>query len=393
MNNGRINLGEPGREPGEIALGPDAGYSGTGRITRLGYPYDLDDSAWTALAAACAASYSEPAEYEVEGEHCFTVPAEGLTIPDNLYVRADKCIFIVPDGAALTVSGEGEMEAAGLECTGTVTVDGFLYAFERLLIGEEPAHVRGFMMITLDAWLSLWESVDAAEPDTLAEKFSFESDNAVLDILVFMTEEEVTASMDYPMFHIPHIRETRVLSFPWTLDRDRRLDADLELLILNSGKADTVFTVPDGMTLELAEGSMLSVYGAAADRAAVQVQGLLINNGEVFLDGDDESDAGDVALIDRGIYAGRGTVTRFDEPYAILNDPTSADLRLPAELEVLDSEALASDRFESVCIPSGTTRIAPDAFGDRDRLIVFGTPRSAADTFAQEHNYLFAPVA
>ena len=124
------------------------------------------------------------------------------------------------------------------------------------------------------------------------------------------------------------------------------------------------------------------------ENAQIAVMGVLINNGSIDLMG-----ATDLALVNGGVYSGGGTVTRGGEPYTIWNDPANADIRLPAGLKTLESQALANGDFFSVYIPAGTTTIVSDAFGNKAGMIIYGVPGSEAETFADNNNYLFAPVA
>jgi hypothetical protein len=191
------------------------------------------------------------------------------------------------------------------------------------------------------------------------------------------------------MFHIPHIRETLCLNFPWTLDQDRTLDVDRSLFVHYGDGADGMLTIPEGMTLTIPEGSELTVRSAGLNgEAAVLVMGVLINNGSIDLTG-----AADLALVNGGVYSGGGTVRAAGAPCVIRNDPANADIRLPVGLETLESEALADGDFFSVYIPAGTASIATDAFGGKEALIVYGVPGSEAESFAHSKSFLFAPVA
>ena len=68
------------------------------------------------------------------------------------------------------------------------------------------------------------------------------------------------------------------------------------------------------------------------------------------------------------------------------------DLVLPAGLTMIGSEAFAGGSYSSVFIPWTTEEIADDAFGDRDQLIIFGYPGSAAQNYAKRMDYAFYPV-
>ena len=394
VNDGSINLGDPGREA-DIALGPNGRYSGSGSITRGGAPYYMsDDDAWNALVAACEQTYTKMTNFDIGGEYSFVIPAgEGLFIPENLSVRALNSSFVVSDTASLIIRGGGELIAGMLDSQGSTEVDGSLHLEYSCLIPGDPVVVNGEIVMTLDAWVGLMESVDSFDPEDAAAKFSFGSDG-LLDIWYDMTDsQDVADSLDFPMFHIPHVRETLCLTFPWTLDDDRTLDEDRRLLLHCGGEYNGMLIIPEGKTLMIPQGSELFARGAGVNgEAIVKIAGLLINNG-VFTLQYTRAGLADAELIDGGIYAGRGTVTRGGEPYTILNDPENAQIVLPADLRMLESEALAGGDFFSVYIPAGTESIADDAFGNKDALMVFGVPDSEADIFAGDHHYLFAPTA
>ena len=103
-------------------------------------------------------------------------------------------------------------------------------------------------------------------PDDVAAKFSFGT-NGLLDIWYDMTDSQnVAESLDFPMFHIPHIRETLCLNFPWTLDDDRTLDADRRLFVHYGDGADGMLIIPEGKTLTIPQGSELIARGAGGKR-------------------------------------------------------------------------------------------------------------------------------
>ncbi len=392
VNNGLINLGDPGREADIALVGPGS-YSGIGSILRGGRPYDLveEQAAYADLTAACAVSYNEPTEYDIEGTHVFTI-RDNLTIPANLSVFAIDSTFEVTSSGNFTIAGGGELIAGSLESFGSTAINGSLHLERDCRISENPVVLNGELVMTIDAWVNLMEFINAPDPDAVAARFSF-GDDSLLDIWVEPNEESISDSLDFPMFHIPHIRETYCVTFPWTLDRDRVLQEDTRLLFHYGGDATGMLIIPEGMTLTIPEGSELFARGAGENgEAIVKIAGLLINNG-VFTLQYTRAGLADAELIDGGIYTGRGTVTRGGETYTILNDPQNAQIILPADLGMLEAEALAGGDFFSVYIPAGTESIASDAFGDRTELIVFGVPESRADSFAEDEGFLFAPTA
>ena len=390
VNDGSINLGDPGREA-DIALGPNGRYSGSGSITRGGAPYYMsDDDAWDALVAACTQEYDEPTELSLEGAYHFAIPADGwLYIPENLRVFAPDSTFTVTNPASLIVRGDAELHIGSLDSQGFTDVEGYLAVGKTLNVGENQIEVTGTMELTLDSWVELMFAMEAESPDDVAAKFSF-GPGGLLDIWYDMTDSQnVAESLNFEMFHIPHIRETLCLNFPWTLDQDRTLDVDRSLFVHYGDGADGMLIIPEGMTLTIPEGSELTVRSAGLNgEAAVLVMGVLINNGSIDLTG-----AADLALVNGGVYSGGGTVRAAGAPCVIRNDPANADIRLPAGLETLESEALADGDFFSVYIPAGTASIATDAFGGKEALIVYGVPGSEAENFAHSKSFLFAPVA
>ena len=388
VNNGSIVL-DWGDTLGDIALVGSGSISGSGSIIRDGRPYDLveEQALYAKLTAACAVSYNKPTEYEIEGTHVFTI-RDNLTIPANLSVSAIDSTFEVTSSGYFTIAGGGELIAGSLESFGSTAVIGSLHLERDCRILENPVVLNGELVMTLDAWVNLMEFINAPNPDAVAERFSF-GDDSLLDIRVEPNEESISDSLDFPMFHIPHIRETYCVTFLWELDRDRELQQDTCLLFHYDGDATGMLIIPEGMTLTIPEGSELMVRSAGLNgEAAVLVMGVLINNGSIDL-----TEASDLALVNGGVYSGGGTVRAAGAPCVIRNDPANADIRLPVGLETLESEALADGDFFSVYIPAGTASIATDAFGDKEALIVYGVPGSEAESFAHSKSFLFAPVA
>lgn len=388
VNNGSIVL-DWGDTLGDIALVGSGSISGSGSIIRDGRPYDLveEHALYANLTAACAVSYNEPREYIIEGTHVFTI-RDNLTIPANLSVSAIDSTFEVTSSGYFTIAGGGELIAGSLESFGSTAVIGSLHLERDCRILENPVVLNGELVMTLDAWVNLMEFINAPNPDAVAERFSF-GDDSLLDIRVEPNEESISDSLDFPMFHIPHIRETYCVTFPWELDRDRELQQDTRLLFHYGGDATGMLIIPEGMTLTIPEGSELTVRSAGLNgEAAVLVMGVLINNGSIDL-----TEASDLALVNGGVYSGGGTVRAAGAPCVIRNDPANADIRLPVGLETLESEALADGDFFSVYIPAGTASIATDAFGGKEALIVYGVPGSEAESFAHSKSFLFAPVA
>ncbi len=89
------------------------------------------------------------------------------------------------------------------------------------------------------------------------------------------------------------------------------------------------------------------------------------------------------------------SIGSYNEPLiaAAIHYNYAADLILPASLTAIDSEAFAGGTFSSVYIPASVTSIAPDAFGDRQGLTIFGAPGSYAETYAAAHGFTFILTA
>jgi hypothetical protein len=190
-----------------------------------------------------------------------------------------------------------------------------------------------------------------------------------------------------------------------------RLAASSEIPVFEDGNTparvymcDTTLVIPSGVTLTVSgelyakdlvvePGGMLTVNeGGYLDvpegaPSVAQVKGVLVNKGSLNL-----NETSEVALTDGGAYCGYGQVTRGGASIMIWNDTRNAMLLLPSGLTAIESEALADGGFFSVYIPAGVKSIAPDLFGEADRMIVFGEPGSEAETFANSKGFLFARV-
>ena len=72
----------------------------------------------------------------------------------------------------------------------------------------------------------------------------------------------------------------------------------------------------------------------------------------------------------------------------------SPTLILPEGLKRIETNAFAGDMpFEAVRIPANVSFIADDAFGNREQLIIYGTPGTEAEAFANRHEgYTFITV-
>ena len=76
-----------------------------------------------------------------------------------------------------------------------------------------------------------------------------------------------------------------------------------------------------------------------------------------------------------------------------LTPGTENTLRLPAGMTAIEAQAFAQTAADAVIIPPGVNAIADSAFDDSGVRYVFGIPGSAAERFAQDHDFLtFIPV-
>ena len=391
VNNGSIEL-DWGDTLADIALSGNGSLSGDGSVTRNGQAYDpaAEHAVWANLVAACGQSYNEYTEYDIEGNHVFTI-RDSLTIPSNLSVFAIDSTFEVAFPGTFRIDDGGELIAGSLESFGQTTVNGSLHLENDLRILDNKVALNGDLVMTLDTWVNLLEFSNAEDPDDVAAKFSFGPDS-LMDIWVEPAEGNVSAGLDYPMFHIPHIRETYCLTFPWTLDHNRTLQEDTRLLFHYGGEATGMLTVPEGMTLTVPEGSELFARGSRDGEAIVQVAGTLINNGRITLQ-DTRAGWADVALAGKGLYYGEGIVVRGDEAWPIVNNKTAADLILPEDLTDLQSQSLSDGDYMTIYIPDGVVTIANDAFGTKTGLIILAKPGSVPAEFAAAKGFILAPTA
>ena len=289
---------------------------------------------------------------------------------------------MVSDTASLIIRGGGRLHVGGLDSQGFTDAEGYLAVGKMLNVGENQIEVTGTMELTLDSWVELMFAMEAESPDDVAAKFSFGADG-LLDIWYDMTDSQnVAESLNFEMFHIPHIRETLCLNFPWTLDHNRTLDADRSLFVHYGDGADGMLTVPEGKTLIIPEGSELTVRSAGLDgEAAVLVMGVLINNGSIDLTG-----AADLALVNGGVYSGGGTVRAAGAPCVIRNVLQTADIRLPVGSKRRLNRGPGGRRFLLSLSRPGQRRSPPETL--RQALIVYGVPGSRRKLRAESRSSL-----
>ena len=174
-----------------------------------------------------------------------------------------------------------------------------------------------------------------------------------------------------------------------------------------------------GGSLTIAEGATLTARNVNLHSAVMTVSGTFIagpsyrHSGSVTMNSDDGNNS-TLIVTDTGILGGyqctvevpkgvetascvsgisAGQMKDVSHPYrpSFQIYLIVAEMSLPTGLQTIESEAFAGGSFNSVYIPEGVTSIAPDAFGDRSGLKVYGEYGTAAETFADGHGFPFAP--
>ena len=290
----------------------------------------------------------------------------------------------IPAGFILTINGP--LFTDGLLVNGSVTIgeNAFVLVKEEFGVGQNV----GEGMFTLNGTLSI-KNTALSDPTQL----EVVANNGMLDIYFEMFDADaLLAELNAPTGNFgDHFRRSLWVLFPWELSDDLTLPGHVHLCVSAQGSDQGNLTIPEGVLLTIPETGQLFTGGDEGE-TVVQLNGGLVNNGELAIGDEMGYDPGEIAFGPKGFYAGFGTVTRLGRSDQILNDRTHADLLLPADLTKIESEALAGGVFDSVFIPDGTTSIADDAFGGRE-IVIFGELESFAETYARGKGYCFAPVA
>ena len=323
------------------------------------------------------------------------------TIPESSYLNAGQGEIVIQSGKTLTVEGGLFGKTLEIEPGGSLAANGLISVDEFCDNGAVSVGESGFIQVKRS--FSIGQDVTAFVLNgTLSIKNTALSDptqlevvanNGMLDIYVEMFDADaLLAELNAPTGNFgDHFRRSLWVLFPWELSDDLTLPGHVHLCVSSQGSDQGNLTIPEGVLLTIPETGQLFTGGDEGE-TVVQLNGGLVNNGELALGDEMGYDPGEIAFGPKGFYAGFGTVTRLGRSDQILNDRTHADLLLPADLTKIESEALAGGEFDSVFIPDGTTSIADDAFGGRE-IVIFGELGSFAETYARGKEYCFAPVA
>ena len=324
-----------------------------------------------------------------------------VTIPESSFLNAGQGEIVIQRGKTLTVEGGLFGKILEIEPDGSLAANGLISVDEFCDNGAVSVGESGFIQVKRS--FSIGQDVTAFVLNgTLSIKNTALSDptqlevvanNGMLDIYFELFDEDaLLAELNAPTGNFgDHFRRSLWVLFPWEMSDDLTLPGHVHLCVSSQGSDQGCLTIPEGVLLTIPETGQLFTAGDA-EETVVQLNGGLVNNGEIALGDEMGYDPGEIAFGSKGFYAGFGTVTRLGRSDQILNDRTHADLLLPADLTKIESEALAGGVFGSVFIPDGTMSIADDAFGNRE-IVIFGELGSFAETYARDNGYCFAPVA
>ena len=324
-----------------------------------------------------------------------------VTIPEDYYLDAGQGEIVIQSSKTLTVEGGLFGKVLEIEPGGSLAANGLISVDEFCDCGT--ASIGGSGFVQLKRAFSIGQDVTAFTLNgTLSIKNTALSDptqlevvanNGMLDIYFELFDEDaLLAELNAPTGNFgDHFRRSLWVLFPWEMSDDLTLPGHVHLCVSSQGSDQGCLTIPEGVLLTIPETGQLFTAGDA-EETVVQLNGGLVNNGEIALGDEMGYDPGEIAFGPKGFYAGFGTATRLGQSYQILNDRTHVDLLLPADLTKIESEALAGGVFGSVFIPDGTMSIADDAFGNRG-IVIFGELGSFAETYARDNGYCFAPVA
>ena len=435
INGGEIRIGRPDAPGGSVSFNGGS-YSGEGRfiipksmnpetaVTGLdagvlgvqttddGTIY-LYDAALYELLDACAKSYAVTENYIVSTPHDFAITRE-LVIPQNLNVRAVYSSFTVAPTGKLVIEDNATLGGSlnFLDIQGTADLHGRFVSTQELLIGSNKIDVNCTIEIPYAAWSS--EFLAKMNTGERAKLVMSQPVNSIAELKAALVPMEYDLPNSYRVIHT---------DFEGILDGNNTIYGKDVLAI----QGDAQITVPSGSSLTVMPEASIGMV----DNAVLTVAGRLINGNEIRYRG-----GGTVSFIG-GIYCGPGEIFipadgNPDDFLSGLNmdkfrvkelgDTISyrlnrvPDLNLPFGLTAIEQEAFVGGdfifpslsentvsigyrafadcpRLSYIYIPAATTHIDPEAFGSQRVLEIRGHAGSYAETFAQQHGFIFKDVS
>ena len=311
--------------------------------------------------------------------------------------------------AGSTVNLMGKLEIDKLRLDGTLTTQnsGAWYEFE--LTDLDNGRPRGRMIISNGGQHTV--SSKGLDEAKLQDWVSFEGDQASIEISYRAKSDQDLTEITQRIRNLPARFQGSVRLRYGAVIGDDYIFPGMQIQVDGSS----------GGSLTIAEGAVLTAPTIFSKGAEIIINGTFISiprdnnnhNGALMLQGNTSrltvSDTGIIGGTDCTIEIG----TEITDPEACLDgvkfsqlqdisDPIRAaagfltyrfipELSLPAALNTIESEAFAGGSFSSVYIPASVTSIAPDAFGDRTDLKVYGEYNTEAKTFADGKGFPFAP--
>lgn len=312
----------------------------------------------------------------------------------------------VDTGSTVNLMGRLEIDKLRLDGTLTTQNSGVWYEFE--LTDLDNGRPRGRMIISNGGSHSV--SSNGLDEAKLQDWVRFEGDQAYLEIAYRVKSDQDLTEMTQRIRNLPARFQGNVRLRYGAVIRHDYIFPGIQIRVDGSS----------GGSLTIAEGAVLTAPTVYLKDAKLTVNGTFISiprdnnhNGAVMLQGNTSR----LTVTDTGIIGGTDCTieigTEITDPEACLDgvkfsrlqdisDPIRAaagfrtyrfipELSLPAALNTIESEAFAGGSFSSVYIPAGVTSIAPDAFGDRTDLKVYGEYNTEAETFAFRKGFPFAP--
>ena len=265
----------------------------------------------------------------------------------------------VQDTGELLVSEDAEAHCnylgnfGTLVINGNMTVDGYLY-IENAIYNR----VNGSISIPADAYYGSPRPV-----------FEFgETGKMYISCEIFDESNLSWQAERFDHADPGHIMLNMIVSSPLTLTNDFVLTEDEALLVHGAGIAEGDLTIQNPATLTVNPGAQLEVSGTD-----VHIDGSLINHGSLkltpYLDESGNRHGSRLVLGETGIY--RGDVTWVFESYDDV-------LRLPADVQSIEAEALAGTAASVVEIPVSCIAVAEDAFVGCENLVYIVNHSNAA---------------